>query len=84
MMLPNAEVMIHQPLGGSGGQATDVLIQAKQLEKTKERLLQLMESFTGKSQKKLKTDMERDYFMTAEEAVDYGLVDQVLVKKEKE
>lgn len=84
MMLPNAEVMIHQPLGGSGGQATDVLIQAKHLEKTKERLLQLMETFTGKSQKKLKSDMERDYFMTAEEAVDYGLVDQVLLKKEKE
>ena len=77
-LLPHAEVMIHQPLGGAGGQATDVLIQAKRLERVKERLLDLMVSFTGQSREKLATDMERDCFLNAQEAVAYGLADQVL------
>ena len=83
MMLPNAEVMIHQPLGGMGGQATDVLIHAKHLERTKERIIRLMADFTGQCQEMLKLDMERDFFMTAEAAVAYGLIDQVLTKKEE-
>ena len=78
MMLPNAEAMIHQPLGGAGGQATDVLIHAKHLEKTKEKLIRLMADYTGKPQKTVKTDMERDHFLTAEDAVSYGLADQVV------
>ena len=83
MMLPNAEAMIHQPLGGAGGQATDVLIHAAHLEKTKNRLIHLMSEFTGKTTKSLKTDMERDRFLTAQEAVTYGLVDEILAEREK-
>jgi len=77
-MLPNAEAMIHQPLGGAGGQATDVLIHAKHLERTKKRLTELLAGYTGKDAKKLSADMERDRFMTAEESREYGLVDKVL------
>ena len=84
MMLPNAEAMIHQPLGGAGGQATDVLIHAKHLEKTKEKLIRLMAEFTGKSQKTVKADLERDHFLSAEEAVAYGLADMVLEHKTME
>ena len=77
-MLPNAESMIHQPLGGAGGQATDVLIHAKHLERTKARLTDLLAEYTGKDREQLAADMERDRFMTAEESVAYGLVDEVL------
>ena len=77
-LLPNAEVMIHQPLGGAGGQATDVLIQARRLERIKERLLDMLVSFTGRDRKTLAEDMERDHFLDAREAVEYGLADQVL------
>lgn len=77
-ILPNAETMIHQPLGGAGGQASDVLIRAKHLERTRTRLTDLLAGYTGKKRKQLMTDMDRDYFMTAEESVDYGLVDEVV------
>lgn len=77
-MLPNAEAMIHQPLGGTGGQATDVLIHARHLERTRARLTALLSAYTGQTPEQLSADMERDRFMTAGEAVAYGLVDEVL------
>lgn len=77
-MLPNAEAMIHQPLGGAGGQATDVLIHAKHLERTRTRLTGLLANYTGKPREELASDMERDFFLTAEESVAYGLADEVL------
>lgn len=77
-MLPNAEVMIHQPLGGAEGQTTDVLIRARRMERMKERLLDLMTEFTGREREKLAADMERDCFLDAQEAVDYGQADEVL------
>ena len=80
-ILPNAETMIHQPLGGAGGQASDVLIRAKHLERTRTRLTNLLADYTGKTRKKLMTDMERDYFTTAEESVEYGLVDEVICRR---
>lgn len=79
-VLPNAEVMIHQPLGGTGGQATDVLIHARRLERTRERLTALLAGYTGKDPIQLATDMERDNFLSAEEAVAYGLADQVVAR----
>ena len=82
-VLPNAEVMIHQPLGGAGGQASDVLIHAKHLERTRERLTRLLADYTGKAPALLAADMDRDRFLTAEEAVAYGLADQVLPRPER-
>ena len=81
-ILPNAETMIHQPLGGAGGQATDVLIHARHLERTRTRLTDLLQGYTGQEREKLAADMERDCFLTAEESVAYGLVDEVIKKKE--
>jgi ATP-dependent Clp protease protease subunit len=80
-ILPNARHMIHQPLGGARGQATDVEIQAKELLRWKEVLTKIYVAHTGKTYEELTKDMERDYFMTAEEAVAYGLADRVLNKK---
>ena len=80
-ILPNARHMIHQPLGGARGQATDVEIQAKELLRWKEVLTNIYVNHTGRRFDELKADMERDNFMTAEEAVNYGLADQVLSKK---
>ena len=77
-MLPNAEAMIHQPLGGAGGQASDVLIRARHLERTRTRLTEILSRCTGKDTGTLATDMDRDFFMTAEESVAYGLVDRVM------
>ena len=77
-MLPHAEAMIHQPLGGAGGQASDVLIRARHLERTRTRLTELLSRCTGKDCDTLMADMDRDFFMTAEESVAYGLVDRVL------
>ncbi|MDR3596383.1 ATP-dependent Clp endopeptidase proteolytic subunit ClpP [Clostridium sp.] len=76
--LPNAEVMIHQPLGGFQGQATDFEIHAKRILKMKETLNRILSENTGKSLDVIKADVERDNFMTAEEAKDYGLVDEVI------
>lgn len=79
--LPNAQILIHQPLiGGSGisGQATDILIHAKHLEKTKERMAELLAKHTGQSIAKIKEDTERDNWMSADEALTYGLIDKVL------
>lgn len=75
--LPNAEVMIHQPHGGAEGQATDIEITAKQILKLRERLNKILSKNTGQSLAKVEKDVERDFFMTADEAKKYGLVDKV-------
>ncbi len=82
MALPNAEVMIHQPLGGMQGQATDIKIHADRIIKIKEKLNRLLSEQTGKPLKTIEKDTERDNFMTADEAMAYGLVDKVITKKE--
>ena len=79
--LPNSRVMIHQPLGGARGQATDIEIQAKEILTLKEKLNKILAEKTNQSLKKIATDTERDYFMNAEEAVKYGLVDEVLTQR---
>lgn len=79
--LPNSEIMIHQPLGGFKGQATDIDIHARRILKTKETLNQILSERTGQPLDKIKFDVERDYFMSAEEAKEYGLVDEVINKK---
>ena len=81
-ILPNARHMIHQPLGGASGQATDVEIQAKELLRWKTVLTDIYVKHTGKSHKQLRADMERDFFMTAGEAVEYGLADKILTKRD--
>ena len=77
-VLPNAEVMIHQPHGGAEGQASDIEITAKQILKLRERLNKILADATGQSLKKIESDVDRDFFMTAEESVTYGIVDKVL------
>jgi ATP-dependent Clp protease protease subunit len=79
--LPNARVMIHQPSGGTGGQATDIEIQAKEIIKTKKRLNELLAGNTGQSMEKVEKDAERDYWMSGAEAKAYGLIDEVIVSK---
>ena len=80
-VLPNSEVMIHQPSGGSQGQATDIQIQAAHIQHTKERLNRILAENTGKTVEEIARDTERDNWLTAEEAVAYGLVDEVITKK---
>ncbi|WP_017416720.1 ATP-dependent Clp endopeptidase proteolytic subunit ClpP [Clostridium tunisiense] len=79
--LPNSEIMIHQPLGGFKGQATDIDIHAKRILKTKETLNRILSEKTGQPIEKISNDVERDYFMSAEEAKEYGLIDEVIDKK---
>lgn len=81
--LPNAELMIHQVMGEAGGQATDIEISAKHILKLKERLNKLLAQHTGQSFSKIESDTERDFFMTADEAKTYGLIDKVIQKKKK-
>jgi ATP-dependent Clp protease protease subunit len=81
LMLPHARHMIHQPLGGASGQATDVEIQARELLRWKDELIRIYERHTGQSSDKLRADMERDNFMTPEQAVAYGLADEVVSKR---
>lgn len=78
MILPNAEVMIHQPLGGTQGQATEIEIAAKHILRTKEKLTRIMAENCGKSYEECLADMERDNWKSAEEAFEYGLVDKIL------
>ncbi len=80
--LPNAEVMIHQPLGGTRGQATDIKIHADHIIKIREKLNRLLSEQTGKELSIIERDTERDNFMSADEACEYGLVDKVITKKE--
>ena len=79
--LPNARIMIHQPLGGARGQSTDVQIQAKELLRIRQMLNEILSQRTGKSMEQIEADTERDNFMSAAEAVEYGLVDQVIVRE---
>jgi len=78
MSLPNSRIMIHQPLGGAQGQATDIEIQAKEILYLKQRLNEALARNTGKPLEKIAEDTERDFFMSPQEAVDYGLIDQVI------
>ena len=80
--LPNAEIMIHQPSGGTQGQATDMQIQVERMLKIKQRLNEILAANTGKPIDIIKVDTERDNFMTAEEAQAYGLVDKVIYKRQ--
>ena len=79
--LPNAEIMIHQPLGGFQGQATDIEIHAQQILKIKEQLTRILSENTGKPMETVRADCERDNYMTAEQARDYGLIDKVIFKR---
>ena len=78
--LPNARIMIHQPSGGAQGQSTDIQIQAKEIQRLKDTLNEILAEKTGKKTKTIEKDTERDYFMSSEEAVAYGLIDKVLTK----
>ncbi len=77
LALPNSEVMIHQPLGGASGQATDVQIRAEWLLRTKQKMNRLIADMTGQKLDKVEKDVERDYFMGAEEALKYGIIDEI-------
>lgn len=78
MALPNSEVMIHQVLGGASGQATDVDIHARHILKTRDRLNKILAKHTGQKLSKIQIDTERDYFMSADEALKYGIVDKII------
>jgi len=82
LSLPNANILIHQPMGGARGQATDVGIQARQIIKIKDRLNDIFVKHTGQPKEKIEQDTDRDFYMTAEEAKKYGLIDKVIMKKE--
>ena len=79
--LPHAEIMIHQPLGGARGQATDIKIQAEQILRIKKTLNELLAQNTGKPLKTIEKDVERDYYLTAAQAKDYGLIDEIIAPR---
>lgn len=79
--LPHSKTMIHQPLGGAQGQASDIEIAAKEISKTKHELYKILSEHTGQTIKKITSDGDRDYWMTSQEALDYGMIDEILVKK---
>lgn len=79
--LPNSEILIHQPLGGFKGQATDMKIMADEITKTKKKLNEILSSNTGRTFEEIERDTDRDNYMTAEEAKDYGLIDNIIYKK---
>jgi len=81
--LPNANILIHQPMGGTRGQATDIGIQAKQILKIKDRLNDILVKHTGQPKKKIEIDTDRDFYMTAYEAKEYGIIDKVIENKDK-
>ncbi len=82
LALPNAEIMIHQPLGGAQGQASDIKIHAEHILRTRAKLNKLLAAHTGKPVEQIEIDTERDNFLTAEEACEYGLIDKVITKKD--
>ena len=84
MALPNSEVMIHQPLGGAQGQATDVQIRAEWLLKTKEKMIRMKAEMTGQPIERVRQDVERDYFMSAQEALEYGIIDEIYDRSKQE
>jgi ATP-dependent Clp protease protease subunit len=81
--LPNSEVMIHQPLGGASGQATDVQIRAEWLLKTKEKLIRMKAEMTGQPEEVIRRDLERDHFLSAQEALEYGIIDEIFDPRAK-
>lgn len=81
--LPNSEVMIHQPLGGVEGQATEIKIAAEHILKTKEKLNKILSKNTEKNIKQIENDTDRDHFLTSQEALDYGIIDKIIKKKER-
>ncbi|MCL2930956.1 MAG: ATP-dependent Clp protease proteolytic subunit, partial [Trichodesmium sp. MAG_R03] len=78
LALPNSRIMIHQPMGGTRGQATDIEIEAKEILRVRSELNNMLAERTGKSLEKIEKDTDRDYYMSAEEAKEYGLIDQVM------
>jgi ATP-dependent Clp protease protease subunit len=81
LALPNSEIMIHQPLGGAQGQATDIIIHANHIERTREKLNKILAENSGQSYEKVCLDTERDNFLSAQEALEYGLIDKVIEKR---
>jgi ATP-dependent Clp protease, protease subunit len=81
MALPNSEIMIHQPLGGAQGQAADIEISARRIIKLREQLEEFMAIQTGQAKEKVSKDMDRDYFMTSEEALEYGVIDKIITSE---
>ena len=84
MCLPHSRVLIHQPLGGAQGQATDIQIQAEEIIRIKKTLNEILASNTGQPLKKIEKDTDRDYIMTPEQALEYGMIDKIVTKMEKE
>ena len=82
--LPNSRVMIHQPSGGAGGQTSDISIAAKEILRWRQTINEILSQHSGKTIEQLEKDSDRDYYMSAEEAKEYGLVDEVISKKPKE
>lgn len=82
MALPHARMMIHQPMGGAQGQASDIDIQAREILRLRERLNEIMVKHTGKSMKTINRDTDRDYFMDTKEALEYGLIDKIIVNRQ--
>ncbi|MCS7285334.1 MAG: ATP-dependent Clp protease proteolytic subunit, partial [Hydrogenobacter thermophilus] len=80
--LPHSRIMIHQPLGGITGQATDIIIHAEEIKRIKHMLNEILSKHTGQPLERIERDVERDYFMSAEEAKEYGLVDRVIEKRQ--
>ena len=81
--LPHSRVLIHQPLGGAQGQASDIMIAAKEIEKTRKELYDIISQHSGQPYDKVFADADRDFWMTAQEALEYGMVDEILTKKSK-
>lgn len=81
--LPNSKILIHQPLGGYEGQATDFLIHAKEMKKVKENLIEIISHHTGQTKRKVAADIERDYIMNPDESLEYGIVDHVITERKR-
>ena len=81
--LPHSRVLIHQPLGGAQGQASDIMIAAKEIEKTRKELYEIISEHSGQPYQRVLADADRDFWMTAQEAKDYGMVDEILVKQSR-
>ena len=81
MALPNSEIMIHQPSGGARGQATEIQIVAENILKTKKKLNEMLAANTGKPLEQVEKDTDRDYYMSAQEALEYGLIDKIIEKR---
>lgn len=79
--LPNSRILLHQPFGGFQGQASDILIHAKEMERTKSKIIQIIADHTNNNQEKVMADIDRDKIMTAEEAEDYGIIDKIIINR---